>query len=58
MKFIKVTQHDGATTLYINPQHILLFDTLIRGGCMIEYINGQHTKVDQSVEEILALINQ
>jgi uncharacterized protein YlzI (FlbEa/FlbD family) len=58
MQFIKVTQHNGATTLYINPQHILLIDTLIRGGAMLSYMNGQYTNVDQSVEEILTLINQ
>ena len=58
MKFIKVTQHKGKSTLFINPQHILLLDELINGGAMLAYINGQHTNVDQSVEEILTLINE
>ena len=58
MQFIKVTQHKGAIVLYINPQHIMLIDSLINGGAMIHHNNGQHTKVDQSVEEVLALIAQ
>jgi hypothetical protein len=58
MKFIKVTQHKGKTILFINPQQILLIGELTNGGAMLSYINGQNTNVDQSVEEILTLINE
>jgi uncharacterized protein YlzI (FlbEa/FlbD family) len=58
MQFIKVTKCNGAITLYINPQHIMHIDPLNNGGAVLCYISGQHTKVDQSAEEILTLINQ
>jgi hypothetical protein len=58
MKFIKVTQHKGKSVLYINPQHIMLIDSLINGGAMLYNVAGAQTKVDQSVEEVLALIAQ
>jgi len=65
MQFIKVTQHKGATILYINPQHIMLIqertthiDEYTIKGATLYHITGQHTKIDQSVEEVLALISQ
>ena len=58
MQFIKVTQHNGATTLHINPQHIMLIHSLIDGGAMLYNVAGAQTKIDQSAEEILTLINK
>lgn len=57
MKFIKVTQHKGATTLHINPHHIMLISPS-SAGAMIHYTTGQEAKIDQSVEEVLALLAQ
>lgn len=58
MKFLELTLYNSREIVLVNPMHIRTVDRAPTGGVYINFSDGQHVKVSETMTEIDKQLSQ